>query len=819
MLKNKSFSAIINKYIQGLSTLAGIFLLFSPQHSTAFETSFYSNAHNAIAVDQGVYGNPAALGLERGVVQNLAYLDALTSPASFTTAPGWIYGYQSSETGLGLEYFQSPNNPLTRLNLGLGFSIVPSLQIGGHFRYAIPYHGGNSASGDLGVQLELGAWCKVGYFTENLWQSDTDSSGFAHFAIGFRPLSFTKSLGPKWTIGLRSQQNGLNDLQDKAQWSLFQDIQLPLGFALHGDWNRKRRDFQLGISLQVTPEYGIAYQKTRIHHAHSRELAMQTSSLQKQPALVKGGEVAILDLNKTITEEAAAPSLFAKPNEITFLDLLRRFDALDKNPRVHTVLLKLGKAKCGFGSGEEIYQRIIRLRSEGKHVVAYLEEVSPLNYYLATAAERIALQPAGYFNILGFSSEMRFYRGLFDKAGIEPQFIRHGRYKSFEEPFTRKNLSEEARANLSSLMGSLWQHYIEVIAVARKVPRDSLQKFFDAGQISLHKAVAAHLVDTLLQPDQMLEYAGGPEAHAYPFPFEGVYPTSWKPKPRLALIVLEGDIIMGQSTDNPFLHAAGHETLARQIRAAREDENIKGLILRINSPGGSAQASDLIWNELEVFKKTGKPLIATIGNVAASGGYYALCGADKVFTEPNSIVGSIGVLSGKFVLKGLYEKLGISTDGVKTAAHADAESEARPWSPQELQTLNNHMDEFYHDFVEKVSKGRHKTWDAIDSLGEGRVFTGTQAVANGLADAFGGMQEAISETLRRAGYPAHEGADIINIPSTSGLEDLNLSSLASVSFKPVSQISWLEDLIKGWSSFQKPQLWAFSPEAMASQIP
>jgi protease-4 len=252
--------------------------------------------------------------------------------------------------------------------------------------------------------------------------------------------------------------------------------------------------------------------------------------------------------------------------------------------------------------------------------------------------------------------------------------------------------------------------------------------------------------------------------------------------------------------------------VAAQLRKARLSRSVKAVVLRVDSPGGSAQAADIMWREVELLKKAGKPVVASVGHDAASGGYYLICGADRIIAAPNSVVGSIGVLWGKFVLKGLYEKLGLNTEAVKTSPHADANSMARAWDSSEVDVLQSHMDQFYDDFISKVAMGRKKTKAAIDSLGQGRIYTGTQALGNGLVDRLGGMQDAIEEAVKLAGLGPMRNVDVVPYPAYG---DATVLSLVGRDWAHAQSLPMLEAL-RGEASriaaLTEPGLWAISPE-------
>jgi protease IV len=258
--------------------------------------------------------------------------------------------------------------------------------------------------------------------------------------------------------------------------------------------------------------------------------------------------------------------------------------------------------------------------------------------------------------------------------------------------------------------------------------------------------------------------------------------------------------------------------VAGQLRRARLSSSVKAVVLRVDSPGGSAQAANIMWREVELLKKAGKPVVASVGQDAASGGYYLICGADRIVAAPNSLVGSIGVLWGKFVLKGLYEKLGLKTETVKTSPHADANSMARPWDSTETDMLQRHMDGFYDDFISKVAAGRKKSKAAIDSLGQGRIYTGKQGLSNGLVDRLGGLRDAIGEAAKLAGLGALRNVEVYPFPASGELTPISLlgGNLARAMTPrpkgPAPALDALRGEIARIQALAEPGLWAISPE-------
>jgi protease-4 len=586
------------------------------------------------------------------------------------------------------------------------------------------------------------------------------------WSAGVRPIAGSAGRAKELSLGY-----GMDWPEEgKRRQYLFAQVPLPFFASANARWDLDSREALVGLTLQATaqsiagwglkrPRAGLDEWKSLRH----RELALRFFKARKTSYLLSPGgksRIAELDLNRPIVEGESPRSWLPGTEGLGFLELSRRLDVIEADPAIKAVIVRLGGARSGWGLAEEIRNRLLGIRAKGKRVVAYLDQATPLNYYLASAADVVAMQPGGHFQVSGFSSEAMFYRGFFDKIGVLPQFLRHGRYKSFEEPYTRTGFSPEARANLESYLGSMWDHYLDAVASARKLQRDSVARHLSSGEISLDSARAAGLIDTLVQQDEVLEIAGGKHAALDKGGSEGLHRNAWNLPPRIALVIVKGDMVMGRSAEgwlgSPEL--AGAKTVAAQLRRARLDPGIRAVVIRVESPGGSAQAADVMAREVELLRKDGKPVVGSIGHMAASGGYYLLAGADRILCAHNSAVGSIGILYGKFVLNGLFGKVGLSTETVKTAPHADANSLSRPWDSAEVAILQRHMDDFYDRFVSKVVAGRKLTREQVDSVAQGRVFTGTQAVKVKLADRIGGLEESVAEAARLAGLG--EGRDV-----------------------------------------------------------
>jgi protease-4 len=736
----------------------------------------------------------------------------------------WTAQFQGLRFAEGFRYWEGHGPYLARFDLAWAWDWTRFLSPGLRPAYVWDGQGPDHAILDAGVDLRPLPQVLAGYWGENLW-SGTDLPMAHHWSLAFRP--FANSV--RWPADLQFGLGGVKPESGKHEGFLFAQIPLGLGFRCESVWNPRAKRGSIGLSLQATSQWSAAFARGRGMHTGAggieprlagtgnglrREAAVEYRSHQKTPFLLSGGNVAELDLNRSIVEGSAAQGFFAPGGELGFLDLMKRFDAIEADPRIKAVLIKLGKARCGWAMGEEIRGRILRLRGRGLRVAVYMEQATPLNYFLASSASVIAMQPQGHFAVTGFAAEVTFYRGLFDKLGVEPQFLRHGKFKSFEEPYTRKEMSAPMRQDLASFLDGMWGHFTGSVAAGRGLSEDSVRAALESGEISLAHALKAHLIDTLIYQDQAVELAGGKHASVdHSLPDENAR-VPWNNRPQVALVIVTGDMVLGRSARSFFTgpDLAGSETVAGQLRRARRSSDVKAVVLRVDSPGGSAQAADIMWREVELLKKAGKPVVASVGHDAASGGYYLICGADKIIAAPNSVVGSIGVLWGKFVLKGLYEKLGLNTGTVKTSPHADANSMARAWDSSETDVLQRHMDQFYDDFIGKVADGRKKTKPGVDSLAQGRIFTGKQALANGLVDRLGGLQDAVDEAAKLAGLGSGDKVEVVPFSAQGDVDVLPMLGRDWAHARGTAMTDALRGELARVEALTEPGLWAVSPE-------
>ncbi len=522
------------------------------------------------------------------------------------------------------------------------------------------------------------------------------------------------------------------------------------------------------------------------------------SSGKKDPTIEKGSYL-VVDLSTNITDtpppsenERFVGRLFGggDDNAVSLRSLLGSIDQAGKDDRIKGIFLHGSFEPAGYGSGfaalKEVREAVTAFHaSSHKPVVAYLVSPSKRDYYLASAADKIYLNPFGEMDLTGLAAEPMFYKGALDKYGVGVQVTRVGKYKSFVEPFILQKMSAENRAQTEQLLGDLWGQFKTGIEQGRQIPAAQLQAIADEnGIVNAQTAKEKGLVTDLAYLPEVIDNlrreAGDSTVSLDKSTFKQVdlatyakqkggkmesaratsMATLMDSDPKLAVVYAEGDIVDGDTDATGYV--AG-DRFARVLRRLRQDPKVKGILLRVNSPGGSGLASEVIQRELVLARQAGKPVIVSMGTVAASGGYYISTAADRVFAEPNTITGSIGVFGILPNIQGIANNNGITFDGVKTGKYADIFSASRPRTPDELNVIQRLVDDFYSKFKDRVATGRKLTVDQVEEIAQGRVWSGEQALKIGLVDELGGLDQALAFAKNKSGLPGD--AKIVEYPA------------------------------------------------------
>jgi protease IV len=448
--------------------------------------------------------------------------------------------------------------------------------------------------------------------------------------------------------------------------------------------------------------------------------------------------------------------------------IVESIDRATGDPKVTALVLRVSSVDAGWGRVQELRDAIVRFRKSGKPAYAHLEFCGNKEYYLATACSKIYAVPTAIMDVTGLRSETTFFANTLQKLGVDAQFEGVGKYKNAPNQFTQTGFTPPHREQMEALIDSLYGQYVNGIETGRNKTHDQVQALIDNGPYDGEQALKAGLVDELVYEDQLrdrLKEATPLSPAKYARHGRGFFDH----RPKIALVYAVGEIVSGESQGGGLSgQVAGSDTVAAALREARRDSDIKAIVLRVDSPGGSGTASDVIWREVVLAKKT-KPVIVSMGDLGASGGYYIAMAADAIVAQPTTITGSIGVFGGKISIHGLYDKVGITKEILTRGQHADLFSDYRPWNDEERAKFRSLMVSFYQDFVTRAAQGRRKSFQEIDAIAQGRVWTGTEALNHGLVDRLGGLDVAVSLAKERAKIGKDDEVNLVLLPERKGL--------------------------------------------------
>ena len=467
--------------------------------------------------------------------------------------------------------------------------------------------------------------------------------------------------------------------------------------------------------------------------------------------------------------------------------LLGQFRKAKVDKRISAVLLDIDMPEEGWAKAEEIRAAIADFRTSGKPVYAFMEMGLNKDYYVASACDKIFLPPPGDLFTIGLAADVMFFRGSLDKLGIYPDIFQIGKYKTAADMFTQKQMTDAHKEFMNSLLDDLFGRFVEAIAKERNKSPEEVKSLIDNAPYNAAQAKDAGLIDGALYRDEVekelkkrLGYSDSDELHiAKAGDYRQISQESLglNKGEKIAVVYAAGDIVSGKSDFGGSGETTiGSDSLVKTLDEARDDKGVKAIVLRIDSPGGSGLASDIIWRAIESVKEK-KPVVVSMSDVAASGGYYIACNANKIVAEPSTITGSIGVLAGKPVVKGLYDWLGITNEYVMRGQNAGMFRETEKFSDSERKKFEDLVKgTYYEEFLPKVAKGRGKSPDDIDKIGQGRVWTGQQGKERGLVDEYGGLDKAIEIAKQLANIPADKGVQRVIMPRPPSFFEQLMSS-------------------------------------------
>jgi protease-4 len=746
----------------------------------------------------GVY-NPTV-----GVAGDADASDIEKNPASLAFLPSWSGVYLHSELdpaqtvggrGDGF-FFAAPLPLLSRISLGIGVQLL---------RPPVSFPFGNEQKFDLALAVRLFGGVALGLHYAHVWADQ------GPVAQGIDTLDVALSLRPARWISLALV---LHDLPSPAvaQFPLqrvwepeialrpFSSnvVELSAGARI----GERRQDVDPQFRLWITPTAGVTL-KCDVELKRYVDLDAKTPANDLRVALGValdlehiGAQVFGLFGTDSGTVRAHGftvagrisgdryPTFWQGPTHLERIELsgalgerklalltswMRR---LERDREVAGIVVVVGEVGGSWATAEELRESFTRLRRAGKHVFAYVGETTTRGYYVASAAERLYQDPAGGIRLIGLSSTLMFFRGLGDLLGVRADFVKIAEYKSAPEQYLRDSSSEPARAQREAYVSETYAHLVNGIAESRKVAPDQVRGWVDKGPYTAVEAKSAGLVDELRHGDEIedaITQALGRHYNLRTPPSTVERDFDWE-RPSVAVLFVDGDIVDGKSAFIPLvdMRLSGMQTLLTALQRARDDAHVKAIVVRIDSPGGSALASDVVARELE-RTATVKPVICSLGDVAASGGYFIAAACSRIYAQPSTLTGSIGIFTGKFDVSGLAHKLGVSFESYERGTHAAMDSFFRMYSDDERALILEKLRYYYGRFLAQVSRGRKLTVEQVDALGRGHVWSGEAGRAHGLVDEYGGLMDAVAEAKHRAGLDDKARVKLEAIPDETTL--------------------------------------------------
>ena len=750
-----------------------------------------------------IWTNPAGIGEDggSGLIFAAPYLGGVNTVYQFNDQ--WGFGINLESLGFGIEATRE-DHAATRYTWGSSVEFSEGFNLG----WAYHWSGGlnRQNSWDLGLLVRPTPWLSIGaQVTEvncpksivmdtlgNELNVNLDPS--YHLGLALRPFCPRLTLTADAALW-RSNADwavGKNDYGDNLDPTFTLQLQPIPGFALRAGYAMDSELTFAGISLYNENTELASHSGHRMSSVSGSPAYMGTSwirisdEFRPEPfAFLDKPKVVTMKLSGKIVEEPEPFSLF-RPKAMTIHELLQKIERLEKDDQVKGLLLKFDGLSIGTSDLAEFRESLLDFKAAGKKIFVYSNDYTLGRMYLASVGDLVLVHPAGEVIIPGIGATMPFIRSLLEKLGIEAQVLHVGKYKSAGEILSRDDMSEEAKEAIDAVVETIWTAYTGAIAEGRGISPDEVKNWVDEAMFNADEALEHGLVDGIAFEDQVEEkikeeFTGrkprfvSSKIYFMQKPAELVWDDMTSP--RIAVVYAVGSIMEGESKRELLGgKIMGSETIAKAIRQARSDSRVKAIVFRIDSGGGSALASDIILREIErTTNDTLKdvrhiPVIVSMSDVAGSGGYYIACKADTIVAPETCITGSIGVIGLKLVLKDLYEKTGISHDGVMRGKHADMWKTRRRWNEDEEKKIMHSMETMYERFVGFVAAGRDLDTSRVHELGQGRIWSGKDALDLGLVDVNGGLLTAIDIAKEAAGIKKEKVVDITFYPVVHGIE-------------------------------------------------
>jgi protease-4 len=782
-----------------LAAIASALFCASPAGCHQSPTESFVLPYGSVATVDDVTAikfNPAGLGLKRGF--QTGFFHAF-SDSSFEGDNAWLLSFGT--LGFSAEWLgnDAPRS-YRKYTLAHGMRLKDGLYLGTSYSWFGSRHTDydDLSSWKLGLLARPSEYVSFGFVAKDLnrpkFLGERTETSF-DFGLAVRPLpGFWRDRLTVSVDASLSQEEKLENAitRFRAQVEpvdgliLFGDVDNDGNFGLGGRVNLP----QLGAGTYNTVTKDYEFDRGILYATHSHD--------RYRTVLERGDNILEVRLSGRIVEENSRVGLFGKERP-TVMDLITDIERAKDDKTIRGMVLRIDDFQMGTAKAQEIREAILDFKSSGKPVVAYMEQGGNREYYLASSAHKIVLVPTGYLLLTGLAAEVTFIKGTLDKLGVVADLEHMGDYKSASDLVTRESMSPAHREAVNSILDDLYDQMTRGIAEGRGWTQERTKSIIDEGPFTASEALRAGLVDTLLFYDQVerlivprqtspcfsligcLTKPADSKIDRQAYHRRRYYEYSWAIPPKIAVVFATGAIFSGESgRDFLWGDEMGSETISRAIKQAREDKTVKAVVFRVDSPGGEGIASDVILREIILTRKV-KPVVVSMSDVAGSGGYWISCAGDTIISMPGTYTGSIGVITGKISLEGLYEKIGFSIETVKRGKHADFFAATREFNDEEREVVRRQIKEFYSDFVQKVADERGMSYEEVHAVAQGRVWTGKQAKKNGLVDLLGGLNLALSIAKQKAGLPEDAEVEIVTYPERKlfgGLPGPGLGSLS-----------------------------------------
>ena len=757
-----------------------------------------------------LWHNSANMGFKSGSSSRFLINSFQSTESQGITNSELSYTSTSGPLGFGLRYQKYDGNGWWSTASGLSIPINKSMRIGTNLSWQVPSGGQENFFGwDLGYAWRPFKWLGFAGALHNIGASNEEDAGnnveeYSLLGMGLRFFNGRLQMGVDFKIDEENNTQAFGLVQSKLTKAL--DI-----FVRYDEDN----SFGGGINLNLDQaSFGGGAVNTAADALH---IGLSYGKDSNQGDNYDRKNVIPFFHIKTSYPYQSVGGLFGNQTE-EYTSLLQRLRVASNDKVIKGVLFQFDSTPFSFAKAQEIRTEIENMQKAGKTVTVYLgRSASNISYYIASKADRIYLHPSLDLSLTGLVSERIYMRGLLNWIGVEPEFIKRSDFKSAPEQFTNHEGSESARQQNKELLDDFYDQLCQGIAEGRALTVDKVKEFIDIGPLTSEQARELNLIDGVKYPDEMKDLAKelhGPKSTLLKKYGGNQEYSGWGSTNKIAIIYITGTIMTGRSTAPGLFGGAtttGSQTIIDQLTKVAESNSIKAVVLRVDSPGGSAFASDEIWRAVEKVKEEGKPVIVSMGGVAASGGYFVSAGADAIYAEPTTITGSIGVYAGKFNLQKMMEKLNINIETETRGRNAAMYSSFKSWDEVERNKLESLIENTYVKFKKRVADGRNLTDEQVEEVARGRVWSGKAAKDNGLVDELGGMFDAVYRAREEAGVPVTQKLDIVTFDNKGTSLPVVGQLLQGERFNIDPSYTSLNSLLNQYQSLSNEYIWMLMP--------